>query len=161
MKPTLEKIWTSDILKIESDFDLLFSFPSYKHSKNGPKMPKFDTLPPKSKTGFFPDMQFSPKRAHYCPLRACRKSKKSIEPFLREKETCDFSPNFKTARTLFSTSIFGVKEWRYAKFDLKCSESTVFGLYENPIGFRFALFVPEIFAFEKRYRNARIWHFGP
>ena len=57
-------------------------------------------------------------------------------------------------RTPFSASILGVKESRYAKFDIKQSESIVFGLYENPIRFPFALFVPEIFAFEK-------WSPGP
>ena len=35
------------------------------------------------------------------------------------------------------------------------SESTVFGHYENPIGFRFALFVLKIFAFENRDQNSQ------
>ena len=38
-------------------------------------------------------------------------------------------------------------------------KSTAFGLHENPIGFRFALFVPEIFAFENRDQNSQFSHF--
>ena len=41
------------------------------------------------------------------------------------------------------------------QFDLGHLKSTVFGHYENPIGFQFALFVPEIFAFEKRDQNSQ------
>ena len=40
----------------------------------------------------------------------------------------------------------GVKIGTICQEYLKC---TVFSLHENPIGFRFALLVPEIFAFEK------------
>jgi len=35
------KVSSFDFLKIESDFDFLFSFPRYKQLKNGSEMPQF------------------------------------------------------------------------------------------------------------------------
>ena len=62
----------------------------------------------------------------------------------------------------FRNPIFGLdfrgEGVKMTEFRHEDTENIIFRLYENPIGFRFALFVPEIFAFEKRYRNARIWH---
>ena len=45
MKPTLEKIWSLDILNIEADSDLLFWFLRYKCLKTHTIFPNFTLFP--------------------------------------------------------------------------------------------------------------------
>ena len=75
------KVPSSDFMKIQSDFDLLFSFPRYSHSKSGPVGPETyptqDLGPNISRTRFFPDMRFSPKGREGLGLTSYQKSEKS------------------------------------------------------------------------------------
>ena len=82
------KVSSSDFMKIQSDFDLLFLFPSYSHLKSGPVGP--DTYPAQDlgpnilRTKFFPDMRFSRKGREGLDLTSYQKSEKSNDQFSRK-----------------------------------------------------------------------------
>ena len=82
------KVSSSDFMKIQADFDLLFLFPSYSHLKSGPVGP--DTYPAQDlgpnilRTKFFPDMRFSQKGREGLHLTSYQRLEKSNDQFSRK-----------------------------------------------------------------------------
>ena len=98
MTCTLDKIRPFAFLKIESDFDLLFSFSGYKGLKTGPigpeTVPALDSNPIILRTSIFLDMRFSLQGTEGSDLTSHQKSRKSLEPLLRKIENTSISATF-------------------------------------------------------------------
>ena len=108
----ISKVLSFGFLKIQSDFELLFWFPRYKRLKRGPngKMtyPALDSNPIISRKRFFLDLRFSLKGREGSHLTSHKKSRKSLEPFLRKIEKTSifatfwhFFQNFWKTRSIF------------------------------------------------------------
>ena len=132
------KVLSFSFLKIQSDFELLFWFPRYKRLKRGPngKMtyPALDSNRIISRTRFFLDMRFSPHGRNGLDLSSLKKSRKSLEPFLRKIEKTSifatfwhFFQNFWKTRSIFENRAPLPFKFRHFLPTCKKSEKTTGG----------------------------------
>ena len=111
------KVPSSDFMKIQSDFDLLFSFLRYSRLKSGPAgrntYPAQNLGPNISRTRIFSDIQFSLKDRKGLELTSYQRSENSLEPFLRKiGKTSIFTVFWHFFQIFWKTRIFSEKPAR-------------------------------------------------
>ena len=116
----ISKVLSFDFMKIQSDFDSLFSFPRYSRLKSGPVGPETYPAqylgPNSSRTRFFPDMRFSPQGRQGLDLSfQAKKSMHQRVRFSSKVQKPPFSPFFGTFFNIFGKPDFFLKI-RFSRF---------------------------------------------